>query len=53
MINSTIPKVMKPKVRLKLTKGYNYTNTIVQKNNLHTVCERPDVLIFMSAGTEV
>jgi len=39
MINSTIPKVMKPKVRLKLTKGYNYTNTIVQKNNLHTVCE--------------
>ena len=39
MINSTVPKVMKPKVRLKLTKGYNYTNTIVQKNNLHTVCE--------------
>ena len=39
MINSTTPKVMKPKVRLKLTKGYNYTNTIVQKNNLHTVCE--------------
>ena len=39
MINSTIPKVMKPKVRLKLTKGYNYTNNIVQKNNLHTVCE--------------
>ena len=39
MINSTIPKVMKPKVRLKLSKGYNYTNSIVQKNNLHTVCE--------------
>ena len=39
MINSTIPKVMKPKVRLKLSKGYNYTNNIVQKNNLHTVCE--------------
>ena len=39
MINSTISKEMKPKVRLKLTKGYNYTNTIVQKNNLHTVCE--------------
>jgi len=39
MINSTIPGVMKPKVRLKLSKGYNYTNSIVQKNNLHTVCE--------------
>ena len=39
MINSTIPKVMKPKVRLKLSKGYSYTNSIVQKNNLHTVCE--------------
>ena len=39
MINSTIPRAMKPKVRLKLSKGYNYTNSIVQKNNLHTVCE--------------
>ena len=39
MINSTIPKVMKPKVRLKLSKGYRYTNNIVQENNLHTVCE--------------
>ena len=39
MINSTITKIMKPKVRLKLSKGYNYTNNIVQKNNLHTVCE--------------
>lgn len=39
MTSSTILKVMKPKVRLKLSKGYNYTNSIVQKNNLHTVCE--------------
>ena len=39
MINSTIPRAMKPKVRLKLSKGYNYTNSIVQKNNLNTVCE--------------
>ena len=39
MTNITIPKVMKPKVRLKLSKGYNYTNNIVKKNNLHTVCE--------------
>ena len=53
MINSTIPKVMKPKVRLKLSKGYNYTNSIVQKNNLHTVCEEARCLIFMSVGIEV
>ena len=39
MINSTIPRAMKPKVRLKLSKSYSYTNSIVQKNNLHTVCE--------------
>ena len=38
-MNGTVSKVLKPKVRLKLSKGYNYTNNIVQKNNLHTVCE--------------
>ena len=39
MMNGTVSKVLKPKVRLKLSKGYNYTSNIVQKNNLHTVCE--------------
>ena len=32
-------KSLKPKIRLKIAKGYRYTNDIVQKNNLHTVCE--------------
>ena len=39
MMNGTVSKIFKPKVRLKLSKGYNYTSNIVQKNNLHTVCE--------------
>ena len=39
MMNGAVSKVLKPKVRLKLSKGYNYTSNIVQKNNLHTVCE--------------
>ena len=38
-MNGTVSKVLKPKVRLKLSKGYNYTSNIVKKNNLHTVCE--------------
>lgn len=29
----------KPKIRLKMSEGYNHTNDIVQRNNLHTVCE--------------
>ena len=32
-------KNLKPKIRLKIANGYRYTNDIVQKNNLHTVCE--------------
>ena len=32
-------KSLKPKIRLKIAKGYRYTNDIVQRNNLHTVCE--------------
>lgn len=32
-------KSPKPKIRLKVTEGYNYTNNIVQTNNLHTVCK--------------
>ena len=39
MMNGTVSKVLKPKVRLKISKGYNYTSNIVKKNNLHTVCE--------------
>ena len=29
----------KPKIRLKMSEGYSHTNDIVQRNNLHTVCE--------------
>ena len=32
-------KSLKPKIRLKIANDYKYTNDIVQKNNLHTVCE--------------
>ena len=32
-------KSLKPKIRLKIAKGYRHTNDIVQRNNLHTVCE--------------
>ena len=32
-------KSPKPKIRLKISEGYKHTNDIVQRNNLHTVCE--------------
>ena len=32
-------KSPKPKIRLRISEGYNHTNGIVQRNNLHTVCE--------------
>ena len=32
-------KSSKPKIRLKMSGRYNHTNDIVQRNNLHTVCE--------------
>ena len=32
-------KSLKPKIRLKIAKGYRHTNDIVQRNNLHTVCK--------------
>ena len=38
MINQNL-KSLKPKIRLKISDGYNHTNDIVQRNNLHTVCE--------------
>ena len=38
-MNTTSSKLLKPKVRLKLSNGYQYTKSLVQNNNLHTVCE--------------
>ncbi len=32
-------KTKKPKIRLQITKGYQFVNGIVQKNKLNTVCE--------------
>ena len=36
---TSLLKVPKPKVRLKISDGYKYTTSVVRKNNLHTVCE--------------
>ena len=36
---TSLLKVPKPKVRLKISNGYKYTSNVVRKNNLHTVCE--------------
>jgi len=36
---TSVLKVPKPKVRLKISDGYKHTSSVVRKNNLHTVCE--------------
>ena len=36
---TSLLKVPKPKVRLKISDGYKHTRSVVRKNNLHTVCE--------------
>ena len=36
---TSLLKVPKPKVRLKISDRYKYTSSVVRKNNLHTVCE--------------
>ena len=36
---TSLLKVPKPKVRLKISDGYKHTSSVVRKNNLHTVCE--------------
>ena len=36
---TSLLKVPKPKVRLKISDGYKYTSSVGRKNNLHTVCE--------------
>ena len=45
-------KTKKPKIRLQITKGYQFVNGIVQKNKLNTVCEEAGVQIFTNAGIE-
>ncbi len=36
---TSLLKVPKPKVRLKISDGYKHTSSVVRENNLHTVCE--------------
>ena len=39
MMSEIITKPYKPKIRLQMTEGYLFVNTVVQTNRLHTVCE--------------
>ena len=38
-MSKIITKAYKPKIRLQMTEGYLFVNTVVQTNRLHTVCE--------------
>ena len=38
-MSEIITKPYKPKIRLQMTEGYLFVNTVVQTNRLHTVCE--------------
>ena len=38
-MSGIITKPYKPKIRLQMTEGYLFVNTVVQTNKLHTVCE--------------
>ena len=38
-MTNELTKTKKPKIRLRITKGYQFVNGIVQNNKLNTVCE--------------
>ena len=38
-MTNELTKTRKPKIRLQMTKGYQFVNNIVQHNELNTVCE--------------
>ena len=38
-MSEIITKPYKPKIRLQMTEGYLFVNTVVRTNRLHTVCE--------------
>jgi len=53
-MSEALLKSSKPKIRLKISEGYKHTNRIVQKNNLHTVCEEarcPNIYECWDRGT--
>lgn len=44
----------KPKIRLQISDGYKFVNTVVKENNLHTVCEEarcPNIYECWDRGT--
>ena len=54
MIQKIAERSVKPKIRLKVTQDYKFVNDVVQKNNLHTVCEEarcPNMFECWDRGT--
>ena len=54
MIQKIAERSVKPKIRLKVTQDYQFVNDVVQKNNLHTVCEEarcPNMFECWDRGT--
>ena len=54
MMSELLPKIQKPKIRLKISEGYKFVNNTVQANQLHTVCEEarcPNIYECWDRGT--
>ena len=54
MIEETITKPQKPKIKLQISDRYRFVNDVVQKNKLHTVCEEarcPNIYECWDRGT--
>ena len=54
MMQKIAERSVKPKIRLKVTQDYKFVNDVVQKNNLHTVCEEarcPNMFECWDRGT--
>ena len=54
MIEETITKSQKPKIKLQISDGYRFVNDVVQRNRLHTVCEEakcPNIYECWDRGT--
>ncbi len=54
MIEETITKPQKPKIKLQISEEYRFVNDVVQRNKLHTVCEEarcPNIYECWDRGT--
>ena len=54
MIEETITKPQKPRIKLQISDGYRFVNDVVQRNKLHTVCEEarcPNIYECWDRGT--